>query len=189
MPGLTSKILLQPAEFRLHALNRVEAKIETTVTEADAQGKRFVAISSTSLVRDVLKVPGELMTKFRSVAVPVLTWEPRLFYDLGMIPGAVHHTDWAATRNLSAVTIVAPGHALAGGLSGRVVLTTAPSQLSWARVRPDAVRVGFDCPEHSARKVDYPAYKGHRAAKPDDLTEQILAAPELLRATGVAPLP
>jgi len=120
---------------------RVEAKIESAVTEADAQGKRFVAISSTSLVRDVLKVPGELMTKFRSVAVPVLTWEPRLFYDLGMIPGAVHHTDWAATRNLSAVTIVTPGHALAGGLSGRVVLTTAPSQLSWARVRADALKI------------------------------------------------
>jgi 5'-3' exonuclease len=55
-----------------------------------------------------------------------------------------------------------------------------------ARLRPDAMLVGFDCPEHSARKVDYPAYKGHRAAKPDDLTEQILAAPDLLRAAGVA---
>ena len=55
-----------------------------------------------------------------------------------------------------------------------------------ARLRPDAVLVGFDCPEHSARKADYPAYKAQRAAKPDDLAEQILAAPELLRATGVA---
>jgi DNA polymerase-1 len=54
-----------------------------------------------------------------------------------------------------------------------------------ARLRPDAVVVGFDCPSHSARKVDYPAYKAHRPAKPADLSEQIAAAPDLLRATGV----
>ena len=114
---------------------RVLTKIESAVTEADARGMTFVAISSTSLVRDVLKVPGELMTKFRSVAVPVLTWEPRLFYDLGMIPGAVHHTDWAATRNVPAVSVVNPAHALAAGLSGRVALTTGPAQLSWGRAR------------------------------------------------------
>jgi len=120
---------------------RVSAKVETAVTEADAVGISFVAISSTALVRDVLIVPGELMTKFRSVAVPVLTWEPRLFYDLGMIPGAVHHTDWAATRNLAAVQIVNPSHPLAAGLSGRIALTTSPSQYSWGRPRADAIRI------------------------------------------------
>jgi anti-sigma factor RsiW len=120
---------------------RVWPKTESAVTEADARGKAFVAISSTALVRDVLKVPGELMTKFRSVAVPVLTWEPRLFYDLGMIPGAVHHTDWAATKNQSAVTVVTPSHDLAAGLSGRVALTTGPAQLSWGRAREDAIRI------------------------------------------------
>jgi DNA polymerase-1 len=55
-----------------------------------------------------------------------------------------------------------------------------------AKLRPDGVLVGFDCPEHSARKADYPSYKGHRAEKPSDLAEQILAAPELLRATGIS---
>jgi DNA polymerase-1 len=54
-----------------------------------------------------------------------------------------------------------------------------------ARLRPDAVLVGFDCPEDSARKADYPAYKAHRAEKPADLVEQVVAAPDLLRATGV----
>ena len=55
-----------------------------------------------------------------------------------------------------------------------------------ARVRPDAVVVGFDCPDHSARKADYPAYKAHRPEKPSDLSEQIAAAPDLLRAAGIA---
>lgn len=131
---------------------RVSAKAEGSVTEADARGAAFVAISSTALVRDVLAVPGELMTKFRSVAVPILTWEPRLFYDLGMLPGAAHHTDWAATRNLSTVSIVTPGHPLAAGLSGRVALTTAPAQLSWGRAREDAIRIASidGSPEKSA---------------------------------------
>ncbi len=55
-----------------------------------------------------------------------------------------------------------------------------------ARLRPDAVLVGFDCPDHSARREDYPAYKAHRPAKPGDLAEQIGIAPDLLRAAGIA---
>lgn len=54
-----------------------------------------------------------------------------------------------------------------------------------ASINPDAVIVGFDCPDSSARRIDYPAYKGHRPEKPADLTEQIAGAPGLLRAAGV----
>jgi len=54
-----------------------------------------------------------------------------------------------------------------------------------ARLRPDAVRVGFDCPDQSRRKDEYPLYKAHRPDKPADLAEQIIAAPDLLRTTGV----
>jgi DNA polymerase-1 len=55
-----------------------------------------------------------------------------------------------------------------------------------ARLRPDGVLVGFDCPEQSVRKAAYAAYKAHRPDKPDDLTEQLLAAPGMLRAAGLA---
>jgi 5'-3' exonuclease len=54
-----------------------------------------------------------------------------------------------------------------------------------AQLQPDAVVVGFDCPDRSARRADYPAYKAHRPDKPADLTEQIVGAPALLRAAGV----
>jgi 5'-3' exonuclease len=54
-----------------------------------------------------------------------------------------------------------------------------------AHLRPDAMLVGFDCPDHSARRSEYPAYKAHRPEKPADLAEQIAAAPELLRAAGI----
>ena len=53
-----------------------------------------------------------------------------------------------------------------------------------AHLRPDALVVGFDCPDDSARRSDYPGYKAHRPDKPADLAEQIAAAPELLRASG-----
>lgn len=57
-----------------------------------------------------------------------------------------------------------------------------------AKLRPDAVLVGFDCPEESVRKAEYPGYKAHRPDKPADLATQLLVAPGLLRAAGVPTL-
>ena len=54
-----------------------------------------------------------------------------------------------------------------------------------AHLSPDAVIVGFDCPESSARRSEFPAYKAHRPDKPEALTAQLLAAPALLAAAGV----
>jgi 5'-3' exonuclease len=54
-----------------------------------------------------------------------------------------------------------------------------------AHLRPDGVVVGFDCPQESARRTEYPAYKAHRPDKPADLSEQIAGAPALLSAAGV----
>jgi len=55
-----------------------------------------------------------------------------------------------------------------------------------AKLRPDALLVGFDCPDESLRKAQYPGYKAHRPDKPDDLVQQIRAAPELLAEAGLA---
>ncbi len=54
-----------------------------------------------------------------------------------------------------------------------------------AYLRPDALVVGFDCPDDSARRTDYPAYKAHRPEKPVELSDQIARAPRMLRAAGV----
>jgi 5'-3' exonuclease len=53
-----------------------------------------------------------------------------------------------------------------------------------ARLRPDAVLIGFDCSRQSHRKADFPGYKAHRPPKPGDLVEQLELAPELLAAAG-----
>ncbi|MBX6749708.1 MAG: flap endonuclease [Micromonosporaceae bacterium] len=54
-----------------------------------------------------------------------------------------------------------------------------------AKLRPDALLIGFDCPDESRRKAEYPGYKAHRPDKPDDLAEQIRAAPGLLAEAGL----
>jgi 5'-3' exonuclease len=55
-----------------------------------------------------------------------------------------------------------------------------------ALLRPQAVLIGFDCPaEESARRGEYPAYKGHRPTKAADLATQLALAPGLLGATGL----
>jgi DNA polymerase-1 len=55
-----------------------------------------------------------------------------------------------------------------------------------ARLRPDAVLVGFDCPHRSARREVYPGYKAQRPPKAADLAGQIALAPDLLLAAGIA---
>ena len=54
-----------------------------------------------------------------------------------------------------------------------------------ALLRPDAVLVGFDHPDDSARRDDYPDYKAHRPEKPSELLGQLAIAPELLRRGGL----
>ncbi|WP_033338510.1 5'-3' exonuclease [Catenuloplanes japonicus] len=54
-----------------------------------------------------------------------------------------------------------------------------------SRLRPDALVVGFDCPQTSTRRADFAGYKAHRPPKPEDLVAQLAAAPELLQAAGL----
>jgi hypothetical protein len=74
---------------------------------------------------------GELKERFRLVDVPVLTWEPRLYYDLGMIPGSVYHQDWGTAAEQTRVKTS----------SGPIVATSRPAPYSWGKVRADAVKI------------------------------------------------
>lgn len=84
-------------------------------------------------------------------------------------------------------------HARAG--SG---LTTKDGRPTWAihgfvsqllagvrRVSAEALVVGFDDPERNERKAMYPPYKATRSEKPEELTQQLQFAVDLLRAMGV----
>jgi glucose/arabinose dehydrogenase len=102
-------------------------------TTADAAGKALVLVSSTV-------TSGNVNTKFRAVVNPVLTWESSLFDDLGMTGGA-SGTDFGTLSSQTEVDIVAPSHALAAGLSGRVAVISSPQTLSWGRPNGNAALV------------------------------------------------
>ncbi|MDQ6848735.1 MAG: flap endonuclease [Actinomycetota bacterium] len=54
------------------------------------------------------------------------------------------------------------------------------------RVRPSVVVVGFDDPEHSLRREQWPSYKANRSEKLDTLIAQLTSAVHVLRELGVA---
>ena len=87
---------------------QVTVKSASSATTADANGKILVVISSTVS-------PTSVNTKFRSVAVPVLTWESQIYDDMGMTPTASSNF---GTQTGQKNLVITPGHALAAGLSG-----------------------------------------------------------------------
>jgi hypothetical protein len=120
---------------RLDALaGPVTVQTGLKLTRDHCLGRRLIAVSSTSLAQEVAGV-------LRDVPVPLVAWEPYLYHDLGLIPANVHKTDWATARDQTHLVIAAPGHPLAAGLSGRVHVSSAPAQLSWGRVGPEAITV------------------------------------------------
>ena len=102
---------------RLEALGfEVEVQRSNRVTSTDATGQDLVVVSSSAKAQQV-------RTTFRDVSVPVVTWQPLLFDDLGMTessPGIDFGEAPGAT-----IEIVDPGHFLAAGLSGAVTVVDA----------------------------------------------------------------
>ena len=91
----------------------------------------------------------------------------------------VHRTYHAAAASASVTT--GQGEALwaVRGLLGQLVAGVE-------RVGADAVIVGFDDPDASERRVQWPQYKEQRGEKAQCLVDQLLLAGEALRQLGVA---
>jgi len=103
----------QAVKARLEGLGYVVTVVgDSAATAADALGKTLVLVSSSVTSTAV-------NTKFRSVAVPVITWEDQIYDDMGM--GLAGGT----TANLTKVAIASPGHPLAAGLSGEPAVSSA----------------------------------------------------------------
>ncbi|MGK2849294.1 MAG: PQQ-dependent sugar dehydrogenase, partial [Candidatus Limnocylindrales bacterium] len=102
---------------------------DSASSAADATGKQVVVVSSTTL-------SGNVTTKFRAVAVPVVTWEGRLFDDFGMT--AASGTQVTSQTSLD---IASPGHPLAAGLSGPVAVSSTPGLFTQASPNANATVV------------------------------------------------
>jgi uncharacterized delta-60 repeat protein len=100
------------------------------VQTSDAAGKALVVISSTITSADV-------NTKFKSVAVPVLCFENRLFHQMGMV-GA--ESDEGTSPAQTSLNIVFPDHPLAAGLIGTVAVSNSLT-MTWGTPNANAVTI------------------------------------------------
>jgi alpha-tubulin suppressor-like RCC1 family protein len=104
---------------------------DSSSTTAMATGKTVVVISSTVS-------PTSVNTKFRDVAVPVVTWESAIFDDMKMT-GTASGTDFGTTTSQTQVAIATPSHPLAAGLTGTVAVS-ASSTFDWGVVAATGVK-------------------------------------------------
>lgn len=106
----------------------VTVKSAASVTTADADGMDVVIISSTVN-------SGDVNTKFRNVAVPVVTWESYLFDDLGMV--SAQSGNYGTISGQTKVTMTTEPHPLAAGLHGYASYEQnvfgAPGDMSWGK--------------------------------------------------------
>jgi hypothetical protein len=118
---------------RMEALNyTVTVKAAASVTSGDATGKAVIVISSTV-------TPASVGTKFRTVAVPVVTWESGLFANMGMTGST--NKDFGTITKQTQVKITNPAHPLAAGLSGTVGVVMTSGTLSWGKPNANAASV------------------------------------------------
>lgn len=110
----------------------VIVKLATSAVTADATGKKLVVISDSVS-------PTNVNTKFRAVAVPVVTLDPQLFDDMGMCATAT--TNFGTTASQKNVTITNASHPMAAGLSGTVQVTSGNTTFGWGIVNANAAKI------------------------------------------------
>ena len=104
--------------------------IQTTA----ANGKDLIVISSTTS-------SGNVNSKFRDTAVPVLVWEAWLYDDFKMTSTG-SQTNFGNSSSTSQLVISNPGHPLAAGLSGTVEITSNNHNVMWGKPNNNAIKIG-----------------------------------------------
>jgi hypothetical protein len=99
---------------------------------SDADGKLLVVVSSSVTSADV-------NSKFRTVNIPVLTWESAVFDDMGMTGAAAGQ--FGATAGQVQLQMGSTGHRLAAGLTGTVNVFTSADLLTWGVVPTTALKI------------------------------------------------
>ena len=85
----------------------------------------------------------KLLAKLKATPTPLVNCEAFIQDDMGFTPagppgdpGAPDRFALGVLADADALTIRAPSHPLAAGLSGRVVIYTAPKSITWGKVAP-----------------------------------------------------
>ena len=93
------------------------------VQVGDADEHDVILISSSSRSSEV----GGL---FRGTVLPVVSWEPFVFPDLGMTD-VTASTHFGAAEMVTDIEIIGPSHPLAAGMNGTATIYTEPSFATW----------------------------------------------------------
>jgi len=133
----------------------VTVKTAQSVSTADAYDKDIIIVSSTV-------ASGQVNTKFRNVAVPLMTWEPYLFDDLGMVSAA--SGNYGNAGNQREVRLTTVPHPLVAGLQARTSSNTrafysAPASMSWGKPAPSAMKIAT-LTSNSSKAVIFSYEKG-----------------------------
>lgn len=113
-----------------YTITVVEAPASAT---ADANGKALVVVSSTVN-------SGDVGTKFRDSAVPVVVWEQALQDDF-MMTGNAGDVDRGTLAGQYDLEIVDSSHPLAAGFSGIVGVVDFEETFSWGNPVGDAIKI------------------------------------------------
>jgi hypothetical protein len=120
---------------RLEALGfALTTKSAASSVSADASGKSVVIISASVIASDV-------MNKFRTSAVPVVTWEFAVWHNLGLVASNTT-SDRNTISSQTQVKITNSSHPLAARRNGTVTVTAAPSAFYWGKALTSAIKVG-----------------------------------------------
>ena len=118
---------------RLEALGHtVVVKDGASAVTADATGKALVVISSTV-------TPTSVGTKFRTVTVPVITWESGSSNNMGMTGST--NKDFGTKTGQTQITITNSAHPLAAGLTGSPTIVTSAKTLDWGKPNANAISI------------------------------------------------
>jgi lysophospholipase L1-like esterase len=129
-PGAAAKAADALLADRLRANGFDVTAVDDDTATISTDGYELLFVSATA-------APAKIGNRFAGTAVPVVTTQRTLLDDFGMTAANGFGTTTAATN----ISIVAPAHPLAAGLSGIVTVTTAGEALSFGRAAPGAALV------------------------------------------------
>jgi uncharacterized repeat protein (TIGR01451 family) len=123
----------------------VTVKDAVSAASSDAANKKLVFVSETVASANV-------NTKFRDVAVPVISAEPQIFDDM-LMTGPTLNTDYGYAGGQTQVGILVPSHPLAAGCTGTVTISTLASGAAWGRPAASAAQVGSLAGDSTAKAI------------------------------------
>lgn len=151
--GSGSQVTLNTSDTRVKSLldakgHNVTLMYAVNATSASASGKALVLVSATVNSADVA-------AKFKSVAVPVLNWEPFIFDDMAMTASGTNtpNVEYGTVTNITQVVVNLPSHQMAAGFNGGVAVYDAVRSGTFGKPGVNAIKVAVAASDASKIQI------------------------------------